>query len=81
MGEDKKERLKTEPFGYRLLKDEKIQVFYEGKPILMLSGKKATDLKRKLEPADDFNQQLLLAKATGNFKRGNEKHSKNTLKY
>lgn len=78
---DKNDYLKGEPFDYRLLKDQKVQIFWEGKPVMILSGRKAIDLIEKLNDGDSFDQQLLLAKATGNFKRGNERTSKNSKKY
>lgn len=36
-------------------------------------GKEFLKLKKKLDASNRLEEQLLLAKVTGNFKRGNEK--------
>ena len=79
MGEiDKKGRLEEEPFAYQLMKNDMVQIRYEGKQVMTLKGKEAERLSAKLTAAegDSKKVQLLLAKATGNFKRGNEKSGK-----
>lgn len=48
--------------------------------IMTISGKNAGKLLSKLANADDFQEQLILAKITGNFKHGNEKMGKSSLK-
>ena len=73
---DQRNLLEEEPFGYQVFKDQRIQISYQHKPVMMLKGSAATDLAQKLERADGKEKQLILAKATGNFKRGNEKMSK-----
>ena len=40
---------------------------------MILKGKAALELLKKLERAKGRDVQLVLAKITGNFKRGNEK--------
>ena len=40
---------------------------------MVLKDNKASDLIRKMDQATDFEIQMLLAKATGNFKHGNER--------
>lgn len=40
---------------------------------MMLKGSAAQDLMKKLERSEGREEQLVLAKVTGNFKRGNEK--------
>ncbi len=73
---DKNDFLKSNPFSYSLNKDGKMMISYQGKNILILKGKKAGQMAKKLENKSDFDQQLVLAKLTGNFKRGNEKQNK-----
>lgn len=71
---DKRNKLNEEPFDYTVTKDEKVFISYEGKQIKSLKGKEAKRLLAKLQSAGtDKDIQLLLAKITGNFKRGNEK--------
>lgn len=77
---DKHNRLVEEPFDYQVFKDHKIQIYWENRPVLFLKGLKAEALIQQLEDADDMDVQLILAKVTGNFKRGNEKSSKKNIK-
>ena len=60
-------------FEYRIFKDNMMQIYWNGKAVMMLKGSAAQDLMKKLERAEGKEEQLVLAKVTGNFKRGNEK--------
>ena len=67
-----------ERFSYRITKNGKVFVHWHGanrKREIVLKGVKAVKLIRVLPEMDDETQQLTLAKATGNFKRGNERRS------
>lgn len=77
-GIDKKGRLDEEPFAYQLTKNDTVLISYEGRQVVVLKGKDAERLSAKLArvTGDTKEEQLLLAKATGNFKRGNEKNAK-----
>lgn len=77
-GIDKKGRLDEEPFSYQLTKNDTVLISYEGRQVVVLKGKDAERLSAKLArvTGDTKEEQLLLAKATGNFKRGNEKNAK-----
>ena len=70
---DKRNILGEEVFTYRVTKDNKVFISYEGKQVTTLSGKKAEDFIGKIQNAEGKRAQLIMAKATGNFKRGNEK--------
>jgi len=73
---DKRGVLDEEIFTYKVTKDSKVFISYEGKQVIALSGKKADAFIAKISKAggkDAQLQQLIMAKATGNFKRGNEK--------
>ena len=70
---DKRGVLDEEVFTYRATKDGKVFISCEGRQVTTLSGKKAADFIAKISNAEDKEAQLLMAKATGNFKRGNEK--------
>ena len=63
----------TEQFGYRVRKDGRVFVTFHGRHVVTVAGTKAERLAAALEGADGEQVQLLLAKATGNFKRGNER--------
>jgi len=70
---DKRGVLDEEIFSYRVNKDKKVFISYEGKQVTILSGKKAEMFIAKISEADGKEAQLVMAKVTGNFKRGNEK--------
>ena len=72
-GIDKKGRLKEEIFKYRVFKNGKVQIFWCDKPVKMLSEKQGAKFLNEIDGADAFEAQLIMAKITGNFKRGNER--------
>jgi len=74
---DKRGILGEEVFTYRVTKDKKVFISYEGKQVTILSGGKAEKFVKDIEAAEGKNAQLIMAKATGNFKRGNERLFKN----
>jgi len=61
-------------FSYRISKDRKVFISWNGKPVTVLSGNKAESFVESVTGAGE-DAQLIMAKATGNFKRGNE-HNK-----
>lgn len=73
---DQRDRLKENPFSYEVAKSGKIRVFYKNKMIMNLSENDSMKLMKKLNGKNDFDTQLILAKVTGNFKRGNERRGK-----
>ncbi len=55
-------------------RDERVLVAHDGRQVVALAGEDARKVIRKLEAAaTEEDEQLVLAKATGNFKRGNER--------
>jgi len=62
-----------ELFSYRVHKDGLVRVFWEGKCVLTLGGARGEKLASDLAAADESGIQCLLQRATGNFKRGNER--------
>jgi hypothetical protein len=55
-------------------KDERVLVTREGRTVAVLAGANAARLARGLASSpDEGARQLLLAKATGNYRRGNER--------
>ena len=73
---DKRGVLDEEIFTYRVTKDGKVFVSYHGKVVTTLSGKKADSFVADINGLDGKEAQLVMAKVTGNFKRGNEKLAK-----
>ena len=70
---DKRGILDEEVFSYRILKDNKVFIFYERTQIATISGSKADRFVSQIEGVECKDAQLIMAKVTGNFKRGNEK--------
>ena len=75
---DQRNVLDEAPFEYRVFKDMKLEISWHNKPVMMLKGKPAQDIIKKIEQAKDSKSvQLILAKVTGQFKHGNEKQKSN----
>jgi len=74
---DARGKLDDEPFDYQITKDNRVLLYYENKLIKTLSGKSAKKFISDIEGLDWHEEQLVMAKATGNFKRGNERDGKN----
>jgi hypothetical protein len=71
---DKRNRLDEAPFQYRINKDQSVFIEYEGKRVKILKGKEAEKFIKNVNAAEnDKAVQLIMAKITGNFKRGNER--------
>lgn len=73
MPTDSRGRLEAEPFSYAVTKDGGVRIAHAGRVVTVLKGKPATKLVTALQAAETSQVQLILAKATGNFKRGNER--------
>lgn len=71
---DKRNKLEEEPFTYRLSKDDKVFIFWHGKQVMILKDKDSRKFLGRISKADAKEAQLIMAKITGNFKRGNEKY-------
>lgn len=65
--------LDDRPFSYRVTKDRRVLVSYRGRQVTVVAGKAAERLIPSVETADEEARQHLLARVTGNFKRGNER--------
>ncbi|MGZ9583769.1 hypothetical protein [Paenibacillus marinisediminis] len=73
---DKRDRLSEEVFSYKTTKDNKVFIYWKGKQVTILSGKASDKFLKAIEGKDHKETQLVMAKITGNFKRGNEKDNK-----
>ena len=66
-----------DPFDYREFKNGKISVSWNGKEVKLLAGKSAEKFLLKIQNCvSSTERQLVMAKVTGNFKRGNERPAK-----
>jgi hypothetical protein len=70
---DKHKRFDDVVFEYQQTKDGKIFIFWYGKHVTTLKGEKARKFLADVDGVDSKAAQLLMAKITGNFKRGNER--------
>lgn len=71
---DKRNRLDENPFSYQITKDNAVFIEYHGKRVKILKGKEADKFLERIKVAEnEKEEQLILAKITGNFKRGNER--------
>ena len=65
--------LKEQPFTFRQRKDGSVAIFWKGRRVTVMTGKLAENFLAVSSDCSGHELQLLLVKATGNFKRGNEK--------
>lgn len=63
----------NERFEYRTTKSGVVRVFWEGRAVSEIGGARGQRLAAALAEGDPDEIQGLLARATGNFKRGNER--------
>jgi hypothetical protein len=63
----------SDRFSFRVYKDGTVHIAFRGKVVTTLAGKEAARFLARVDGADTDQAQLAMAKATGNFKRGNER--------
>jgi phage head maturation protease len=78
---DQRGKLDGDVFGFRVTKDRKVFITWNGKHITTLSGNKADVFISNISGTEGKESQLIMAKATGNFKHGNEKMNKRLISY
>lgn len=64
--------LEDDPFSYRITKDGRVLISRGGRQVTVVAGSAAAALIAKLGADPDQDQQLL-ARVTGNYRRGNER--------
>ena len=67
-------------FSHRVSKNGDVLIEHHGKLATTMRGSKAVTFLAKMDKATFEQQQQLMARVTGNYKRGNERLSKNNLK-
>jgi hypothetical protein len=73
---DRRNRLGDEPFAFRVSKNGSVFVSWQGRTVTTLNGKDAERFLAQIDGLDGQEAQLVMAKVTGNFKRGNERLGK-----
>lgn len=76
MPTDQRGALSEEVFSWSASRDGKVFISWRGKLVTTLQGKPASKFLARIAGLDEHAAQLLLARVTGNFKRGNEGSSK-----
>jgi hypothetical protein len=66
-------RLNDHPYSYLVTKDGRVRVDRGGRTVATVAGDQAVRLGQKLAEASPDGVQDLLARATGNYRRGNER--------
>ncbi len=65
--------LEDEPFSYRATADGRVMISWNGRTAHTLTGAKAARFLAAVDGVGPARCQLEMARATGNFKRGNER--------
>ena len=60
-------------FTYRETKAGEVHIDWQGRTVTTLRGTRAASFLARADGADEEARQKLLRRATGNFKRGNER--------
>ena len=69
---DRRGKLSDEPFDVQIARD-KVLVRFRGRLVRTLIGADAAEIRAAHAAGDAAQVQLLVARKTGNFKRGNER--------
>ena len=64
-----------EQFDYQTTKEGTVRILWEGRCVMTLGGVRGARLASDLSDADSEQVQYLLQRATGNFRRGNERQA------
>jgi hypothetical protein len=70
---DKRHVLDNKIFTFHAIKEDKVFIYWYGKQVTTLKGQEAQRFIDKIRRLNDQDAQLVMAKITGNFKRGNER--------
>jgi hypothetical protein len=71
---DRRGRLTTDPFTHHVSKDGTVRISRGGRVVATIGGARGQRLIRAIDTAEtDPDVQQLLARATGNYRRGNER--------
>lgn len=65
--------MQPQAFSYRVHRSGVVRIFREGRCVMTLGGPRGHALACQLDEADEDLVQYLLQRATGNYKRGNER--------
>jgi len=66
----------AEKFYFNARASGRVTIYFENRPVTTLTGRDGEKFLSRIETADKAAAQLLMARVTGNFKRGNERMAK-----
>ncbi len=64
-------------FTFRIVRKNEVQLLHNGRLAITLRGERAQEFLSEIEECSDSDAQQLMARLTGNYKRGNERTAKN----
>jgi len=67
---DRRSKLIEQPFSYKIINSERVIIYRNNKQVMFIKNREAVKLQTKLINKSDEQIQLVLAKITGNYKRG-----------
>ena len=70
---DARKRFDEEVFSYRAAKDGRIMFYWQGKHVKTVAGREAQKFLQRVAGLVGKDAQLVMAKATGHFRHGNER--------
>jgi hypothetical protein len=73
MSIDKHSVFDEQVFSYQETSAQIVFIFWHGKRVKILKGKEAQKFLTRVDGLEEREVQLIMAKVTGNFKRGNER--------
>ena len=73
---NKRDQLIEHPFSYKITNSETIIIHRNSKQIAIIKGQESLKIQSKILNKSERQIQLILAKITGNYKRGNERNKK-----
>ena len=70
---DQRDQLAEEVFTFHAAKDGRVLLYWYGKLVKTLAGAEAQKFLKRIDGLEGRDAQLVMAKVTGNFRRGNER--------
>ena len=64
-------------FGWTERKNGDVVITHHGRQATVLRGRRAADFLDDVDGGDDASAQELMARVTGNYRRGNEREARN----
>lgn len=62
-------------FSFRSRKNGDVELLHHGRVASTLRGREAADFLAEVEAGDECEAQQLMARVTGNYRHGNERHA------